>query len=152
MLLAFLRADLTERWAWLTEQQLIDAITIGQVTPGPVFTTATFIGYLLQGWPGAILATIGIFAPGFLFVAVTQPFIPKLRASRVASGLLDGVVLASLGLMAAVTWHLGPSTIVDFPTGVIAVLSLALLARWSPNATWLIGGGAAVGWVLRGGS
>ena len=152
VLLAFLRADLTERWAWLTEQQLIDAITIGQVTPGPVFTTATFIGYLLQGWPGAILATIGIFAPGFLFVAVTQPFIPKLRASRVASGLLDGVVLASLGLMAAVTWHLGPSTIVDFPTGVIAVLSLALLARWSPNATWLIGGGAAVGWVLRGGS
>ncbi len=152
VLLAFLRADLTERWGWLTEQQLIDAITIGQVTPGPVFTTATFIGYLLQGWPGAILATIGIFAPGFLFVAVSQPFIPKLRASPVASGLLDGVVLASLGLMAAVTWHLGPSTIVDLPTGVIAVLSLALLARWSPNATWLIGGGAAVGWILRGGS
>jgi len=151
VLLAFLRADLTERWEWLTEQQLIDAITVGQVTPGPVFTTATFIGYLLQGWPGAILATVGIFAPGFIFVAITQPLIPRLRASQLASGLLDGVVLASLGLMAAVTWHLGPATIVDLPTAAIAALSVLVLARWSPNATWLILGGAAVGWVLRGG-
>ena len=150
VLLAFLRADLTERWAWLTEQQLIDAITVGQVTPGPVFTTATFIGYLLQGWPGAILATIGIFAPGFVFVALTQPLLPKLRRSTVASGLLDGVVLASLGLMAAVTWQLGPSTIVDIPTAAIAVLCLVALVRWNPNATWLVVGGAAVGWVLRG--
>lgn len=151
VLLAFLRADLTERWEWLTEAQLIDAITIGQITPGPVFTTATFIGYLLMGWPGALLATVGIFAPGFVFVAITQPLIPKLRASRLASGLLDGVVLASLGLMAAVTWQLGPATIVDLPTTIVALVSLVALVGWSPNATWLILGGAVVGWLSRGG-
>ena len=151
VLLAFLRADLTERWAWLSDQQLIDAITIGQLTPGPVFTTATFIGYLLKGWLGAVLATIGIFAPGFVFVAVTQPLLPKLRASRLASGLLDGVVLASLGLMAAVTWHLGASAIVDLPTAMIAAVTVVALSRWSLNATWLIVGGGTVGWILHGG-
>ena len=152
VLVAFLRADLTERWAWLTEQQLIDAITVGQVTPGPVFTTATFIGYLLQGWPGAVLATIGIFAPGFVFVLATQPLIARLRASRVASGLLDGVVVASLGLMAAVTWQLGPSVVVDVPTAAIAAAAAVALVRWSPNTTWLIAAGAAAGWLLRGGA
>lgn len=151
VLVAFLRADLTERWAWLTEQQLIDAVTVGQVTPGPVFTTATFIGYLLQGWPGAVLATIGIFAPGFVFVLATQPLIARLRASRVASGLLDGVVVASLGLMAAVTWQLGPSVVVDVPTGIIAAAAAVALLRWNPNTTWLIAAGAAAGWLLRGG-
>ena len=151
VLVAFLRADLTERWAWLTEQQLIDAVTVGQVTPGPVFTTATFIGYLLQGWPGAVLATIGIFAPGFVFVLATQPLIARLRASRVASGLLDGVVVASLGLMAAVTLQLGPSVVVDVPTGVIAAAAL-MLVRWNPNTTWLIAAGAAAGWLLQGGA
>ena len=152
VLVAFLRADLTERWAWLTEQQLIDAVTVGQVTPGPVFTTATFIGYLLQGWPGAVLATIGIFAPGFVFVLATQPLIAKLRASRAASGLLDGVVVASLGLMAAVTWQLGPAAIVDVPTAVMAAAAAVMLVRWSPNTTWLIAAGAAAGWLLRGGA
>lgn len=150
VLLAFLRADLTERWHWLTEQQLIDAITVGQVTPGPVFTTATFIGYLLQGWPGAVLATIGIFAPGFVFVALTQPLLPRLRRSTLASGLLDGVVLASLGLMVAVTWQLGPSTIVDIPTALMAIVCGGILVRWNPNATWLILGGALVGWLRQG--
>ena len=151
VLIAFLRADLTERWAWLTEQQLIDAVSAGQVTPGPVFTTATFIGYLLQGWAGAVLATAAIFAPGFLFVAATQPLIARLRASRTASGLLDGVVVASLGLMAAVTWQLGPSAIVDVPTAVIGAAAAAALLFWNPNTTWLIAGGAAAGWLLRGG-
>lgn len=151
VLIAFLRADLTERWAWLTEQQLIDAVSVGQVTPGPVFTTATFIGYLLQGWAGAALATAAIFAPGFLFVAATQPLIARLRASRTASSLLDGVVVASLGLMAAVTWQLGPAAIVDLPTAVIGAAAAAALLFWNPNTTWLIAGGAAAGWLLRGG-
>ena len=152
VLLAFLRADLTERWGWLTDQQLIDAITVGQITPGPVFTTATFIGYLLGGWAGAVLATVAIFAPGFVFVAVTQPIIPRLRASRVASGLLDGVVVASLGLMVAVTWRLGLAAIVDLPTGILAVAAAAILLTWQPNSTWLILGGALAGWLLRGGA
>ena len=149
VLIAFLRADLTERWGWLTEQELIDAVTVGQVTPGPVFTTATFIGYLLHGWTGAVLATVGIFGPGFLFVLATQPLIPKLRASRAASRVLDGIVAASLGLMAAAAWRLAPAAVVDLPTAAVAAASAAALARWNLNTTWLIAGGAAVGWVAR---
>ena len=150
VLLAFLRADLVERWGWLTDQQLIDAITVGQVTPGPVFTTATFIGYLLGGWVGAALATAAIFAPGFFFVAVTQPLIPRLRASRALGGFLDGVVAASLGLMAAVTWQLAQAAVVDVTTALIASTAAVVLFRWRPNSTWLILGGAAAGWLLRG--
>ena len=151
VLLAFLRADLTDRWGWLTDQQLIDAITVGQVTPGPVFTTATFIGYLLAGWVGAALATIAIFAPGFLFVAVSQPLIPRLRASAVTGALLDGVVVASLGLMATVTWHLARSAIVDLSTAGLAIGALTLLVTLRPNSAWLVLGGAVAGWILRGG-
>ena len=150
VLLAFLRADLVERWGWLSDQQLIDAITVGQITPGPVFTTATFIGYLLGGWGGAALATAAIFAPGFVFVAVTQPLIPRLRASRALAGCLDGVVAASLGLMAAVTWQLARAAVVDVPAALIAVAAAVVLLRWRPNSTWLILGGAAAGWLLRG--
>jgi chromate transporter len=150
VLLAFLRADLVERWGWLTDQQLIDAITVGQVTPGPVFTTATFIGYLLGGWMGAVLATAAIFAPGFFFVAVTQPLIPRLRASRALGGGLDGVVAASLGLMAAVTWQLAQAAVVDVTTALIASTAAVVLFRWRTNSTWLILGGAAAGWFLRG--
>ena len=149
VLLAFLRADLTDGWGWLTDQQLIDAVTVGQVTPGPVFTTATFIGYLLGGWLGAALATIGIFAPGFLFVAVSQPLIPKLRASPLTAALLDGVVVASLGLMAAVTWHLGRAAIVDVPTSVLALVAGAFLVTLRPNSAWLVLGGAVAGWIMR---
>jgi len=150
VLLAFLRADLITRWGWLTDQQLIDAVTIGQVTPGPVFTTATFIGYQLGGWAGAALATIGIFAPGFLFVAISQPLIPKLRASVITSALLDGVVVASLGLMAAVAWQLGRSAIVDGWTAGLAIVAAVILLAWRPNTSWLVLGGAAAGWILRG--
>lgn len=151
VLLAFLRADLVERWGWLTDQQLIDAITVGQVTPGPVFTTATFIGYLLGGWGGAALATAAIFAPGFIFVAITQPLIPRMRASRILSGLLDGVVAASLGLMGAVAWALARSAVVDPYTAAIAATAAALLLWKQPNSTWLIAAGAAAGWLLGGG-
>lgn len=149
VLLAFLRADLTERWEWLTDQQLIDAVTIGQITPGPVFTTATFIGYLLGGWSGAILATIAIFLPGFIFVAISQPLIPKLRNSRPLSGILDGIVIASFGLMSAVTWQLAQTSLVDIQTMVIGLVTIAILMIWRPNSSWLILAGAALGWLLR---
>ena len=148
VLLAFLRADLAERWGWLTDQQLLDAIAIGQITPGPVFTTATFIGYLLAGWVGAALATVGIFAPGFIFVAITQPLIPHLRSSRVAGALLDGVIVASLGLMAAVAWHLARTAITDVPSALLGIAAAVLLVTARPNSTWLILGGAGAGWML----
>ena len=150
VLLAFLRSDLVDRWGWLTDEQLIDAVTVGQGTPGPVFTTATCIGYLLHGWEGAVLATIGIFIPGFLFVAASQPLIPRLRTSPITSALLDGVVTASLGLMTAVTWHLGNATIFDLPTAGIAVAAATALLVGRLNSTWLVGAGAIAGWLLQG--
>jgi chromate transporter len=145
VLLAFLRADFVVKFGWLTDQQLLDAIAIGQVTPGPVLTTATFIGYLLGGTPAAILATVGIFLPAFIFVAITNPWIPRMRNSAWFSGLLDGVNAAALGLMAGVTWQLGRSSIVDPLTATIAVAALVLLMRFKVNSTWLIAGGALIG-------
>ncbi|HZL18822.1 MAG TPA: chromate efflux transporter [Polyangia bacterium] len=145
VLLAFLRADLVERLHWLTQGQLIDAVAAGQVTPGPVFTTATFIGYLLAGPAGALVATAGIFLPAFVFVAVSGPLLPRLRASLMAGTFLDGVNVASLALMAAVTAELGRAAIVDLPTALLGLMSAALLLRFKVNATWLVMGGAAVG-------
>jgi len=145
VLLAFLRADLVTRFGWLTDQQLIDAVAIGQVTPGPVFTTATFIGYVLGGVPGALLATLGIFLPSFILVAVSNPLIPRLRSSASVGALLDGVNVASLGLMAAVTWQLGRASLIDPLTIVIALISFAVLIRYKVNSTWLIAGGALAG-------
>lgn len=145
VLLAFLRADLVVNFGWLTEAQLIDAVAIGQVTPGPVFTTATFIGFLLAGLPGAFLATLGIFLPSFIFVAISNPLIPKIRNSPWVSGLLDGVNVASFGLMAAVTWQLGQASLIDPLTIVVALASLGLLIRYKLNTTWLIAGGAVLG-------
>ena len=148
VLLAFLRADLVVRYAWLSDQQLLDAVAIGQVTPGPLFTTATFIGFVLAGVPGALLATLGIFLPSFVFVAVSSPLIPRLRSSPWAGSFLDGVNAAALGLMAAVTWQLGRASIVDPLSGVIALAALGLLLRFKINSTWLILGGALIG-LLR---
>jgi chromate transporter len=148
VLLAFLRADFVVRLGWLTDHQLLDAIAIGQVTPGPVFTTATFIGYVLGGTGGAILATLGIFLPSFIFVAISNPLIPKVRSSPWAGALLDGVNVASLGLMAAVSWQLGRASLTDPITILIAVTSFALLVRFKVNSTWLIAGGALAG-LLR---
>ena len=148
VLLAFLRADLVQRLRWITEQQLLDAVAVGQVTPGPVFTTATFIGYVLAGIPGAAVATIGIFLPAFVFVAVSGPLIPRIRRSRIAGAGLDGVNAASLALMAVVTWHLGRAVFVDTTSVVIALVALALLATRRVNAVWLLLGAAIVGiWV-----
>ena len=149
VLLAFLRADLVHRLGWLTEAQLIDAVAIGQVTPGPVFTTATFIGYLLAGARGALVATAGIFLPAFIFVALSGPLIPRLRASPTAGAFLDGVNAASLALMTVVTLQLGRAALVDGPTVVLAVVSALLLLRYKPNATWLVLGGAAAGWAVH---
>ncbi|MEO8355247.1 MAG: chromate efflux transporter [Chloroflexota bacterium] len=148
VLLAFLRADFVLRLGWLTDQQLIDAVAIGQITPGPLFTAATFIGYLLGGISGALLATLGIFLPSFIFVAISNPLIPKIRNSTWASSLLDGVNASALGLMAAVTFQLAASSLTDFYTVIIAIISLILLLRYKINSTWLIAGGATVGFVF----
>jgi chromate transporter len=145
VLLAFLRSDFVVRLGWLTDQQLLDAIAVGQITPGPLFTSATFVGYLLGGIPGGLLATLGIFLPSFVFVAISNPFIPRLRGSPWAGALLDGVNAASLGLMAAVTVQLGRSSIVDPLTALLAAGTLFLLLRFKINSTWLIAGGALVG-------
>jgi chromate transporter len=148
VLIAFLRADLVERWHWLTDRQLLDAVTVGQVTPGPLFTTATFIGYLLGGNAGALLSTAAIFAPGFVFVALTTRLVPRLRASRTAGDLLDGVVAGSLGLMAATTLQLARSAIVDVTSASIAVLAAVALIRFRINSVWLVAAGAAIGWLI----
>lgn len=148
VLLAFLRADFVLRLGWLTDQQLLDAVAIGQITPGPLFTAATFIGYLLGGTSGALLATLGIFLPSFIFVAISNPLIPKIRNSTWASSLLDGVNAAALGLMAAVTVQLAGSSLTDLYTITIAIISLLLLMRYKINSTWLIAGGAFAGFIL----
>jgi chromate transporter len=149
VLLAFLRADFVTRLGWLTDQQLVDAIAIGQVTPGPVFTTATFIGYVLGGLPGALVATVGIFLPSFIFVAISNPIVPRIRKSPWAAGLLDGVNVAALGLMAAVTVLLARAALVDPLTVFVLVLAGVLLFRYNVGSTWLIALGALVG-ILNG--
>jgi chromate transporter len=148
VLLAFLRADLVERWHWLTERQLLDAVAVGQVTPGPVFTTATFIGYLLLGPVGAVAATVGIFLPAFVYVALSGPLVWRLRRAPLAGAFLDGVNVASLALMAVVSWQLGSAAIVDLPTAVLAGGSLVLLQRFRLNSAWLVLGGGLVGFGL----
>ncbi|MDP2659225.1 MAG: chromate efflux transporter, partial [Dehalococcoidia bacterium] len=145
VLLAFLRADFGEQLGWLTDRQLIDAVAVGQFTPGPVFTTATFIGYLVGGLPGGVLATLGIFLPSFVFVAVVYPLIPRLRRSPWTSAFLDGINVSAIGLMAAVTWQLGQAGIVDVPTGILAAVAAVILVRFRVNSVWLIIGGGAIG-------
>ena len=149
VLLAFLRADFVERLGWLTNQQLLDAVAVGQFTPGPVFTTATFIGYLLGGFSGALLATVGIFLPSFIFVLAVHPFIARLRASPILSALLDGVNVAALGLMAAVTIELGQDALTDVFTVTMALVAALLLIRYKVNSTWLIIGGGGAGVLFR---
>jgi chromate transporter len=152
VLLAFLRADFVDARHWLTEGQLLDAVAAGQVTPGPVFSTATFIGYLLGGLSGAVVATIGIFLPSFVFVALSGPLVPRLRRSALAGAFLDGVNAGSLALMAVVSWQLGRAAIVDLPTALVAGIAAVLLIRFRVNSVWLVLGGGilAVGikWLL----
>jgi len=145
VLLAFLQADLVDRLHWLTQSQLLDAIAVGQVTPGPVFTTATFIGYLLGGTTGSIVATVGIFVPSFIFVAASRPLIPRIRRSRIAGAFLDGVNVGALALMAAVTLQLSQAALVDVTTVLIGAISAVLLLWSRINSAWLILAGGLMG-------
>ena len=156
VLIAFLQGGLVEQHQWLTQQQLLDAVAIGQFTPGPVLTTATFIGYILAGPLGALVATLGIFGPSFLFVLATNPLIPRLRQSAVAGAFLDAVNASAIGLMAAVTVELARHTLIDWEAkqidwgaGLIALVSAVVLFRYKVNAAWLVLGGAAIGWLLK---
>jgi chromate transporter len=149
VLLAFLRTDFVLRLGWLTDQQLLDAIAVGQVTPGPLFTSAIFIGYLVGGLSGAWVATLGIFLPSYLFVILSIPIIPRLRNSPWMASLLDGVNAASLALMAAVTLTLTANSLTDLFTVLLAAAALALLLRTKINSTWLVLAGAALGWLAE---
>jgi len=150
VLLAFLRGDFVERMGWLTETQLLDAVAIGQVTPGPVFTTATFIGFLLGGVPGAIVATIAIFLPSFVFVAAVHPLVERLRASSVTAPILDAVNAAAVALMTVVLVFLGRSALVDVPTFLAALAALIVLILTKVNSLWLILAGAGLGAAMHG--
>lgn len=154
VLVAFLQGGLVEEYGWLTQQQLLDAIAIGQFTPGPVLSTATFIGYIIAGVPGAIVATVGIFLPSFFFVAALNPLVPRLRASKWTAAFLDAVNVSSVALMAVVTLQLGAATLlvakapyVDFVALAIALLSAVLAIRFNINAAWLVLGAAVIGWL-----
>jgi chromate transporter len=156
VLLAFLRADLVDRLHWLTEPQLLDAVAVGQVTPGPVFTTATFVGYVvasrggpLMGIGGAVVATAGIFLPGFVLVAVTRPLVARLRRSALAGPFLDGVNVAALALMAVVTVQLARAALVDVPTVLLALAGAIVLIRFKVSTTWLVAGGALLGAIVK---
>ncbi len=147
VLLAFLRTDFVSGLGWLTDRQLLDAISIGQFTPGPVSTTATFVGYLVAGWQGALLATLAIFLPSFAFIPLIHPLATRLRSSPWTSALLDGVNIAALALMAGVLFQLGQSALIDVLTWAIALVSLGILVRFKINSAWLIGAGAVVGFL-----
>ena len=149
VLIAFIQADLVDRLGWLTDEQLIDAVAVGQFTPGPVSSTATFVGYLVGGWWGALVATVGIFLPAFVVVALFNPLVPKLRRSIWAGGFLDGVNVGALGLMVAVAWTLGRSSLIDPITMALAVGSLVALIVLRVNSVWLILGGAGVGLIVN---
>lgn len=145
VLVAFLHAELVARLGWLSEAQLLDAVAVGQVTPGPVFTTATFVGYVLAGPAGAAVATAAIFAPAFFFVAVSAPLLKRLRASPTAAAFLDGVNVASLALMAAVAVTLGGAALVDPLTVALAGIAAVLLVRFRVNSAYLVLGSGLAG-------
>jgi chromate transporter len=150
VLLAFFKADLVDRLHWITSPQLLDAITAGQVTPGPVFATATFLGYLIRGWAGAAVATAAIFLPSFLMAGLVGALTGRIRKSKLAAGFLDGVNAAAVALMASVALSLGRATLVDGWTWALGLVSVALLVRYKVNATWLLLTGAGLGLLLRG--
>ncbi|MGA8735089.1 MAG: chromate efflux transporter [Terriglobales bacterium] len=145
VLVALIRSNLVAHSGWISERQLLDAIAMGQVTPGPLSTTATFIGYLLGGIPGAAVATVAIFLPAFFLVAISGPLVPRLRHSPLAGAVLDGVNVAALALIAVVAWQLFRAAVVDWTTLILAALSFVLLIRYRVNSVWLVLGGAVVG-------
>ena len=145
VLVALMRSDLVARLGWISERQLLDAIAMGQVTPGPISTAATFIGYVLAGLPGAAIATVAMFLPAFVFVAASGPLVPRLRRSALAGAVLNGVNVAALALIAVVTWQLFRTAVVDWATLGLAAVSSLLLIRYRVNSTWVVLGGAMVG-------
>ena len=149
VLVAFLKADLVDRLHWVTQPQLLDAITAGQVTPGPVFATATFLGYLLRGWSGAAVATLAIFLPSFFMAGLVGALAGRIRRSKLAAAFLDGVNAAAVALMAAVALSLGRATMMDGWTLALGLVSAIVLVRYRVNATWLILGGAGLGILLH---
>jgi len=149
VLLAVLRADLVEHLHWLTENQLIDAIAVSQGTPGPFFTVATFVGYVIAGWKGAVLATLGMFSPAFVFVAVTAKYLPRLRKSPMAGAFLDGVNAAAVALMAFVGWQFARATMLSVMPIAMAAVAVILVMRFRVNSAWLVLGGALVGMGMR---
>ncbi len=149
VLLAFLRRDFVDRLGWITDTQLLDAIAVGQFTPGPVFTTATFIGYVVGGFPGAALATVGIFLPAFFFVAVTTPFIARMRSSPAMAALLDGLNVGAVAVMAGVTWQLARTAIVDVFTTLLGIAAGVVLLRWRINSAWLVIAAALVAYLVK---
>ncbi|MCO6452262.1 MAG: chromate efflux transporter [Caldilineales bacterium] len=148
VLFAFLDGGLVHNLGWLSQQQLLDAIAVGQFTPGPVLSTSTFIGYVISGGAGALLATLGIFLPSFLFVAALSPLVPKMRRSPWVAAFLDAVNVSAVGLMAAVLVSLGISVFTAWQAVLIAVLAAAAYLRWNLSAIKLVLGGAAAGWLL----
>jgi len=150
VLIAFLQGDLVVNYRWITELQLLDAVAIGQFTPGPVLSTATFIGYLLAGSLGALVATAAIFLPSFLFVLATSPLIPRLRQSAIAAAFLDAVTISSIGLMAAVTIEFALATLRGWASWAIGLAALMGLVKFRINPAWLVGAGGMVGWALNG--
>jgi chromate transporter len=149
VLLAVLRADLVAKLHWLSDSQLLDAIAVSQATPGPFFTVATFIGYLLAGWKGAALATLGMFLPAFVYVGATAGFLPRLRKSPVAGAFLDGVNAAAVALMAFVGWQFARASLMNAPGAVLAIVSAVLVFRYRINSAWLVLGGAIAGILLH---
>jgi chromate transporter len=149
VLLAFIRADFVDRLGWLTQQQLIDAVAIGQFTPGPLFTTATFVGFVLAGLPGALLSTAGIFLPSFVFSAIVFPFSERMRTIEWTAALMDGFHAGAIGLMAAVAWQLGRAAIIDVPTALLALAALGVLLRFDINSAWLVIAGGLAGLLLH---
>src|SRR5208283_1859842 len=145
VLFAFINSEFVSHLGWLTHQQLLDAIAVGQITPGPVFSSATFVGYLMGGWQSALLATLAIFLPAFVFVALASRILPSIRKAWWAGALLDGVNVSALGLMAAVTYQLGRAAIIDWFTIALTIVTLVLVLKVKINSTWLILGGALLG-------
>ncbi len=149
VLYAFFNSEFVIRLGWLNHQQLLDSIAVGQITPGPVATSATFVGYLMGGWPSGLLATLAFFLPSFVFVALISRFVPLLRKKWWSGAFLDGVNVSALGLMAGVTWTLGRAGVVDWFTIALAVVALILVFRFKVNSAWLVVGGGVLGVVYK---
>lgn len=164
VLIAFLQGQLVDEFGWVTQQQLLDAVAMGQVTPGPLLTTATFIGYVIGGFPGAMVSTLGITLPSFLFVLILNPWIPRLRSSKWTSAFLDAINVSAVALMAVVTIQLAVNTLginfigmplgtallgIDWIAAVIATIAAIFALVWRVNAVWLVFGGAIAGWLVN---